>query len=202
MDIDDRTLISRCLTGDKKAFDPLVKRHSYRVHRFFSDPLVIEDIAQEVFLKAYTSLSTYRQESPFENWLSKIAVNMCYYYLRRQRSDRLSFESDFTDQDISLFQDIAFGTIRTDTGDPSKRLMFRDLIEKIMQHLTAKEKMVLILSEVEGMSVKEIAALMDISSINVKVTTFRARKRALHLLSSLSRKTTFHKGGQGHEKPV
>ena len=206
MDIDDRTLISRCLSGDKEAFEPLVKRHSSRVfrivHRFFSDPLVIEDIAQEVFLKAYTSLSTYRQESPFENWLSKITVNMCYHYLRRQRSDRLSFESDFTDQDISLFQDISLGTIRKDTQDPSKGLMFRDLIEKIMQHLSAKEKMVLILSGVEGMSVQEIAALMDISSINVKVTKFRARKRALHLLKGLSRKTTVQKGGQEYEKPV
>ena len=206
MDIDDRTLISRCLSGDKEAFEPLVKRHSSRVfrivHRFFNDPLVIEDIAQEVFLKAYTSLSTYRQESPFENWLSKIAVNMCYHYLRRQRNDRLSFESEFTNQDISLLQDIPLGTIRKDTQDPSKRLMFRDLIEKIMQHLSAKEKMVLILSEVEGMSVQEIAALMDISSINVKVTKFRARKRALHLLKSLSRKTTFQKRGQRYEKPV
>jgi RNA polymerase sigma-70 factor (ECF subfamily) len=206
MDIDDRTLISRCLSGDKEAFEPLVKRHSYRVfrivYRFFNDPLVIEDIAQEVFFKAYTSLSTYRHESPFENWLSKIAVNMCYHYLRRQRSDRLSFESNFTDQDISLFQDISLGTIRTDAGDLSKRLMFRDLIEKIMQHLTAKEKMVLILSEVEGMSVQEIATLMGISSISVKVTKYRARKRALHHLKGLSRKTTLQKGGQGYERPV
>lgn len=206
MDIDDRTLISRCLSGDKKAFEPLVERHSYRVfrivHRFFNDPLIIEDIAQEVFLKAYTSLSTYKQESPFENWLSKIAVNMCYHYLRRQRSDRLSFESDFTNQDISLFQGISLGTIRPDTGDPSKRLMFRNLIEKIMQHLSAKEKMVLILSEVEGMNIREIAALMDISSINVRVIKFRARKRALNLLKGFSGKTTFPKGGPRHEKPV
>lgn len=199
MDRDDKTLISRCLSGDKKAFEPLVKRYSPRVfrivHRFFNDPLVIEDIAQEVFFKAYTSLSTYRQESPFENWLSKIAVNMCYHYLRRQRSDRLSFESDFTAQDISLFQEVLCGPIRRDAGDPSKRLMYRDLVEKIMQHLSAKEKMVLILSEVEGMGVQEIATLMDISSINVKVTKVRARKRALHLLKGLSRKTTFQKGG-------
>ena len=103
---------------------------------------------------------------------------------------------------ISFFQDISLGTIRKDTQDPSKGLIFRDLIEKIMQHLSAKEKMVLILSEVEGMSIQEIAALMDISSINVKVTKFRARKRALHFLKDLSRKTTFQEEGQRHEKPV
>ncbi|MDX1778930.1 MAG: sigma-70 family RNA polymerase sigma factor, partial [Thermodesulfobacteriota bacterium] len=103
---------------------------------------------------------------------------------------------------ISLLQDISLGAIRKDTQDPSKGLLFRDLIEKVMQHLSAKEKMVLILSEVEGMSVQEIAALMDISSINVKVTKFRARKRALHFLKNLSKKATFQKGGQEYEKPV
>ena len=194
------------MSGDKKAFEPLVKRYSPRVfrivHRCFSDRLAIEDIAQEVFLKAYTSLSTYRQESPFENWLSKIAVNMCYQHLRTQRRDRLSFESDFTGQDISLLQGISDGTIWSDTKDSAKRLIFRDLIEKIMQHLSAKEKLVLILSEVEGMSTQEIAAQMEISSINVKVIKFRARKRALSLLKSLSPKGTFQKRGGGHEKPM
>ena len=199
MDIDERTLITRCLSGEKKAFEPLVKRYSPRVfrivHRFFSDRLVIEDISQEVFLKAYTSLSTYRQESPFENWLSKIAVNMCYQHLRTQRRDRLSFESDFTGQDISLLQGISDGTIWSDTKDSAKRLIFRNLIEKIMQHLSAKEKLVLILSEVEGMSTQEIAAQMEISSINVKVIKFRARKRALDVLKGFSRKDIPKKKG-------
>jgi RNA polymerase sigma-70 factor (ECF subfamily) len=199
MDIDERKLITRCLSGDKKAFEPLVKRYSPRVfrivHRFFSDRLVIEDVAQEVFLKAYTALDTYRQESPFENWLSKIAVNMCYQHLRTQRRDRLSFESDFTGQDISLLQGISDGTIWSDTKDSAKRLIFRNLIEKIMQHLSAKEKLVLILSEVEGMSTQEIAAQMEISSINVKVLKFRARKRALSLLKSLSRKGAIQERG-------
>jgi RNA polymerase sigma-70 factor (ECF subfamily) len=147
-------------------------------------------------------LSTYRQESPFENWLSKIAVNMCYQHLRTQRRDWLSFESDFTGQDISLLQGISDGTIWSDTKDSAKRLIFRDLIEKIMQHLSAKEKLVLILSEVEGMSTQEIAAQMEISSINVKVIKFRARKRALNLLKSLSPKGTFQKRGGGHEKSM
>jgi len=164
--------------------------------------MVIEDIAQEVFLKAYTSLSSYRQESPFENWLSKIAVNMCYQHLRTQRRNRISFETDFTGQDISLLQGIADGTIWSGTEDSAKRLIFRNLIDKIMQHLSAKEKVVLILSEVEGMSTQEIAAQMEISSINVKVIKFRARKRALTLLKGLSRKGTFQKSGGNHEKAM
>jgi RNA polymerase sigma-70 factor (ECF subfamily) len=192
MDIDDRTLIISCLSGDKKAFEGLVKRYSPRVfrivHRFFSDRLLLEDIAQEVFIKAYTSLSTYRQEGLFEHWLSKIAVNTCYHYLRTQRASRITCESDFTVQDISLLEDISLLPFRADTGDPAKRVMLRDLIEKIMLTLSAKEQMILTLSEVEGMSVKEIGALMEMSAVNVKIVKFRARKRALKALNDLSKK--------------
>jgi RNA polymerase sigma factor (sigma-70 family) len=101
-----------------------------------------------------------------------------------------------------LLQGISDGTIWSDTEDSAKRLMFRNLIEKILQHLSAKEKLVLILSEVEEMSTQEIAAQMEISSINVKVIKFRARKRALSLLKGLSSKGTFHKRGGDHEKSM
>ena len=205
MDIDDRTLIISCLSGDKKAFEGLVKRYSPRVfrivHRFFSDRLLLEDIAQEVFIKVYTSLSTYRQEGLFEHWLSKIAVNTCYHYLRTQRASRITCESDFTVQDISLLEDISLLPFRADTGDPAKRVMLRDLIEKIMLTLSAKEQMILTLSEVEGMSVKEIGALMEMSAVTVKIVKFRARKRALKALNDLSKKDASGKR-ISHEKPV
>jgi RNA polymerase sigma-70 factor (ECF subfamily) len=192
MNTDDRALILRCLAGDKQAFEPLVKRHSGHVfrilHRFFSDRMVIEDIAQEVFLKAYTALEAYRQERPFEHWLAKIAVNMCYQHLRTNRHERLRPESDFSAQEISMLQEKSFTPFRSDKRDPAERLMLRTTVEKIMQHLSAKEKMVLILSEVEGMSVQEIAELMEISSINVKVIKVRGRKRALRILRGLSKK--------------
>ena len=64
----------------------------------------------------------------------------------------------------------------------------RNLIEKIMLRLSAKEKMILTLSEVEGMSVREIAALMGMSAVNVKIVKFRARKRALKALNDLTQK--------------
>jgi RNA polymerase sigma-70 factor (ECF subfamily) len=205
MNTDDRTLITRCLSGDKKAFERLVKRYSPRVfriiHRFFSDRLLLEDIAQEVFIKAYTALSTYRQEGLFEHWLSKIAVNTCYKYLRIQRAYRITSESDFTVQDLSLLENISLLPFRTDAGDPAKRVMLRNLIEKILLKLSPKEKMVLILSEIEGMSVKEIATLMEMSAVNVKIVKFRARKRALKALNDLSKKDVPRKK-LSHEKSV
>ena len=205
MNTDDQTLITRCLSGDKKAFEGLVKRYSPRVfrivHRFFSDRLLLEDIAQEVFIKAYTRLSTYRQEGRFEHWLSKIAVNTCYHHLRTQRVSRITYESDFTVQEGSLLEDSALLPFRADAGDPAKRVMLRNLIEKIMLTLSAKEKMILILSEIEGMSVKEIGALMEMSAVNVKIVKFRARKRALKALNDLSKKDVSGKR-ISHEKSV
>ena len=205
MDTDDRTFITRCLSGDKKAFEGLVKRYSPRVfrivHRFFRDRLLLEDVAQEVFIKAYTSLSTYRQEGPFEHWLAKIAVNTCYHYLRTQRASRITGESDCTLQDGLLLEDVSLLPFRTDAGDPAKRVMLRNLIEKIILTLSAKEKMILILSEIEGMSVREIGALMEMSAVNVKIVKFRARKRALKALNDLSQKDVPRKK-ISHEKSV
>jgi len=205
MDIDDRTLINRCLAGDKKAFEGLVKRYSPRVfrivHRFFSDRLLLEDIAQEVFIKAYTSLSTYRQEGRFEHWLTKIAVNTCYHYLRTQKASRITYESDYTLQEGVLLEDIFLLPFRANMEEPAKRLILRNLIEEIMLTLSAKEKMILILSEVEGMSVKEIGALMEMSAVNVKIVKFRARKRAIKALNNLSKKDVSGKR-VSHEKSM
>jgi RNA polymerase sigma-70 factor (ECF subfamily) len=191
MNTDDRALILRCLAGDKQAFEPLVKRHSGHVfrilHRFFSDRMVIEDIAQEVFLRAYSALKEYRRERPFEHWLAKIAVNMCYQHLRINRTERLRPESDFSAQEISLLQERSCTPFRSGMRDPAESLMLRNTVEKILQHLSAREQMVLILSEVEGMSVQEIAELMGISSIHVKVIKVRGRKRALRILQGLSK---------------
>lgn len=192
MDIDDKTLITRCLSGDKKAFEWLVKRHSPRVfqivHRFFSDRLLLEDIAQEVFIQAYTSLSTYRFEGRFERWLIKIAVNTCYAYLRSQKAGRITYESSGSPYDVLQPGGSSLLTLHSDGENPAKRIMLRNLIEKIMLRLSAKEKMILTLSEVEGMSVREIAALMGMSAVNVKIVKFRARKRALKALNDLTQK--------------
>ena len=191
MAINDRALVNKCLSGDKTAFEQLVKRHSRRVfriiHRFFNDKFLIEDIAQEVFINAYTSLETYGQKKPFLNWLSKITVHICYRQLQIQRKNRENIKSDFFPEDSSMLDDFCLTISAPDNIDPEKKALLRDITDKILQQLSPKEKMVLILTEVEGMSVKEVSDLMGLSPINIKVSNFRARKHAMKALKALSR---------------
>ncbi len=196
MYIDDITLVNKCLSGDKTAFEHLVKRHSPRVfhiiYRFFNDALLIEDIAQEVFLNAYTSLNTYGQKSPFKNWLSKITVHICYRKLKIQKSRGESLESDLLPEDFSNLDNYIINSSYSSSIDPEKRALLRDITDKVLRQLSAKEKMILILSEVEGMTVHEISQLMGLSSFNVKISKFRARKHAMNILNSFSAKNISH----------
>ncbi len=190
MDIDDITLVNKCLSGDKTSFEHLVKRHSPRVfhiiYRFFNDKLLIEDIAQEVFINAYNSLYTYGQRSPFKNWLSKITVHICYRTLKIQKKRIENLESDLLPEELSNLSNYIAHHPNSSSLDPEKRAVLRDITDKILHHLSAKEKMILILSEVEGKTLNEISELMGLSTINVKVSKFRARKHAVKILKSLS----------------
>lgn len=191
MNFDGHTLVNKCLSGDKKAFEQLVKLHSHRVfqiiHRFFNDKYLAEDIAQEVFIQAYSSLKTYRQERPFENWLAKITIHACYKQLQIQKKYRKNLQSDITIEDCALLDNFCLTPSRSHNSNPERRAQLRELVEKILSQLSPKEKMVLILTEVEGMSTQEVSQLMDLSSVNIKVIKFRARKRALKILKSLSK---------------
>jgi RNA polymerase sigma-70 factor (ECF subfamily) len=192
MDIDDRVLVQKCLSGDKTAFEQLVKRHSPRIfhiiHRFFNDKLLIEDIAQEVFIKAYTSLESYGQKSPFENWLSKIAIHVCYRQLQIQRKHEKNLYSDFLNEEYLSLDNFCLTTSSLNRNDSEKKTMLREIVEKILLRLSAKEKMILILTEVEGMTVQEVSQLMGLSPINIKVGKLRARRHAMKILKDLSRK--------------
>src|SRR5262245_42612625 len=89
IDSDDDEIVRRCVAGDRDAFEHLVRRHSQRVFNiiasFFRRRDVVEDIAQEVFVKSYVSLSSYTLGRSFEAWLARITVNACYDHLRSER---------------------------------------------------------------------------------------------------------------------
>jgi len=192
MDIDDRVLVQKCLSGDQTAFEQLVKRHSPRlfhiIHRFFNDKFLVEDIAQEVFIKAYTSLETYGQKSPFENWLSKIAIHVCHRQLQIQRNNSKNLHSDFLTEDYLTLDNFCLTTSSLNSIDSEKKIMLREIIEKILLRLSPKEKMILTLTEVEGMTIQEVSQLMGLSLINIKVGKVRARRHAMKVLKDLSRK--------------
>lgn len=190
---DEQTLIKQCRAGDQSAFEELVKRHSSRVfriiHRFFREQTTVEDLAQDVFLKAFRSLNTYRGKSPFAGWLTAIAINTCYRQLDERRRMEKVLAAEPGPEERMALETFCLKPEQGNAGDPEKRAVLRDLVGKILTQLTLKEQMVLILMEVEGMSVEEIARLWSVPAITVRVRAFRARKHALRIFRSLTKTT-------------
>lgn len=186
---DDTTLVRNVLDGDKPAFDELVLRHRARifglVYRFFSDRHLVEDIVQDIFLQAYRSLGTYGGQSPFSSWLRVIAVRCCYreIALRSKRAETELPEPELLDReslDRLCLRPREPGGAAAETA-----LAARDITSRLMEALPARDRMALILRDVEGLSVRETARAMGISQVYVKVASFRARKNARKILRDM-----------------
>ena len=177
--VDDRELVRRAQTEDQGAFEELVRRHQHRVVAVAGGILRqredVEDIAQQVFVKAYFSLKRFDQRAAFSTWLYKITVNECWDLLRKRKVRPLVYESDLSEEQARQFG--APEERSAPTQDISDTLEARQKVERLMECLDERDKMMLILKEVEGFAVEEIAEILDLNANTVKVRLFRARRR-------------------------
>src|SRR5271170_2758716 len=101
MERTEAELIAAALKGDAASFEPLVEKYSPRVfataRRYARRDSEVEDIAQEVWLKAYEKLKSFRGEAPFEHWLMRMTVRTCYDFLRAHQRNRESAFSELGD---------------------------------------------------------------------------------------------------------
>jgi RNA polymerase sigma-70 factor, ECF subfamily len=177
--VDDRELVRRAQAEDQGAFEELVRRHQHRVVAVAGGILRqredVEDIAQQVFVKAYFSLKRFDQRAAFSTWLYKITVNECWDMLRKRKVRPLVYESDLSEDQARQFG--APEERSTPTPDISDTLEARQKVERLLDCLDERDKMMLILKEVEGFAVEEIAEILDLNANTVKVRLFRARRR-------------------------
>src|SRR5580704_9454969 len=176
---DDRELVRRAQKDDKAAFEELVKRHQSRVFAVAGGILRnredVEDIGQQVFLKAYFSLKRFDQRAAFSTWLYKITVNECWDLLRKRKVRPLVFEAELSEEQVRQYQ---ASEEKTDGApDVSERLASQEQVEKLLECLDERDRMMLILKEVQGFSVEEIAEILEINGNTVKVRLFRARQK-------------------------
>jgi RNA polymerase sigma-70 factor (ECF subfamily) len=185
MERTEAELIAAVLRGDAESFEPLVEKYSPRVfataRRYARRESEVEDIAQEVWLKAFQKLGSFRGEAPFEHWLMRLTVRTCYDFLRsHQRKREMNFseltdpESDWLDRFVSQPE------TATEHADAA-----RQLVERILSQLTPAARLIITLLEIEERSVKEIAALTGWSVPLVKVRAFRARGEMKKVLAKL-----------------
>ena len=180
--LDDRELVRRAQGEDQGAFEELIRRHQHRVFAVVGGILRrredVEDIAQQVFVKAYFSLKRFDQRAAFSTWLYKITVNECWDMLRKKKVRPLVYESDLSEEQAK--QVIAAEGKNSGGPDISDRLEARERVERLLEGLDERDRLMLILKEVEGFAVEEIAQALDLNANTVKVRLFRARRRIVN----------------------
>lgn len=172
--MNDSEIIKRVLSGETEAYEHLVREHQNKVLGLclglLSDPVLAEDAAQEVFIKAYESLGRFRGESSFSTWIYRIAFHHCQDILRK-RSRR---PTESLDQLIECHGD-GMERLLSKPDDSSVRQDSSDMIEKVLSALPPDYRTILVLREVQGLSYQEISEAMDCSLDSVKARLRRAR---------------------------
>ena len=185
MERTEAELIAAVLAGDAESFEPLVQKYSPRVfataRRYARRESEVEDIAQEVWLKAFDRLGSFRGEAPFEHWLMRLTVRTCYDFLRGHRRNRESIFADLTDPERDwLERFVAQPEAASENADAA-----RLLVTRILERLSPPARLIITLLEIEDRSVKEIAGLTGWSVPLVKVRAFRARREMRKVLARL-----------------
>jgi RNA polymerase sigma-70 factor (ECF subfamily) len=181
---DDAELVRLCLEGDRTAFDSLVARH-YRgiynmVYRMLGNAEDALDLTQETFLRVYTRLDTFQLGRPFTAWLRRIASNLCIDHLRQRPQPA-----------VSLDEQLEAGLEQADDSpgaSPPDRLEMAEDSRRVLaavQRLPAKQRAVLIMRHVDGMSLEEIAAALGWPLGTVKVNLFRGRRAVREMVGEL-----------------
>ena len=187
MERTEAELIAAVLKGDAGSFEPLVEKYSPRVfataRRYARRESEVEDIVQEVWVKAFQKLSSFRGEAPFEHWLMRLAVRTSYDFLRgHQRNRETSFselteaEDDWLDRFVNQPDSIS------ENADAA-----RMLVERVMEELSPPARLVITLLEIEDRSVKEISKLTGWSVPLVKVRAFRARAEMRKIVARIAK---------------
>jgi RNA polymerase sigma-70 factor, ECF subfamily len=177
----ERELIRRAQRGETAAYEELLHAHQQRVFAVVGGILRrredVEDVVQQVFIKVYVSIRQFDLRSTFSTWLYKIAVNECYDYLRKKRVRRLVYEADLSEEQVRQLETFESGMGAVPPADASQRAEMKQLVERLLDELQEDDRHMLILKEVEGLSVEEISEALGINVNTVKVRMFRARGR-------------------------
>lgn len=187
MDRTEAELIQAVLNGDTASFDPLVQKYSPRLfataRRYARREDEVQDIVQETWLKAYQKLSTFRGEAPFEHWLMRMAVHTCYDFLRSHQRNR-----EFNFSELAEPEQDWLEHFKTDPDNADERSeAARQLVQKVLEHLSPQARLVITLLEIEERSIKEIAELTGWSVPLVKVRAFRARAEMRKIIKRIAR---------------
>lgn len=183
----DTELVEKIRGGSADDFGELIQEHQGLVYsilyRYERDKHLLEDLAQETFIKAWKALHQFDGRAPFSHWLSRIAVHVALDHLRkRKRVQKETAIEDLGEDALEWFH----GEENTDLQGNQAR----EILELAMQKLSAEERLVITLQEIEGKNAAEIGALTGWSNVGVRVRVFRARKKLRAALLAMENRKT------------
>ncbi|HAF07143.1 MAG: RNA polymerase sigma factor [candidate division TA06 bacterium 32_111] len=171
--LNDEILIENFLKGDESSFKIIFERYYEKVNRIvysytknYDDA---KDVTQEIFLKVYESLKSFKKKSKFSTWIYRISVNMSISFLRKKSKEKNLFSID----EVGDIEE------RVEEDEPSYD---RKLAEKILFELPENQRLAFILSQKEGKRYKEIAQILNVSEKAVESLIYRARENIKNFL--------------------
>src|SRR4051812_2161422 len=187
MEPTEAELIAAVLRGDAQSFEPLIQKYSPRVfatvRRYARRESEVPDIAQEVWLKAFQKLGSFRGEAPFEHWLMRLTVRTCYDFLRAHQRNREKNFSELTDTEGDWLE----RCVKQPDSVEDDVDAARQLVNRVLEQLSPAARLVITLLEIEDKTVKQISETTGWSVPLVKVRAFRARAEMRKILQKMAK---------------
>jgi RNA polymerase sigma-70 factor (ECF subfamily) len=183
----DQKLVSRVQKGDRAAFDLLLVKYQNRVasivSRFVNNPEDIADLTQDIFIRVYRAIHTFRGDSAFYTWLYRIAINQAKSYLKKNKARSENKAHDTNEHKIANQND----GFHSETPESLiSRSELAQGIENALAVMPAELSVALILREFDGLSYEEISKVMECPIGTVRSRIFRARELLDNTIKSLS----------------
>jgi len=181
----DSEIIQRIIDGDVDAFAHILTKYKGHVMGIVSRHVPydqVEETAHDAFIRAYQSLATFRGENNFRHWLASIAVRTCYDFWRQRYRSREVPLSSLTEQHQQWLENAVSDTSTRTFHEQGSQKEAREVLDWALAKLSAEDRMVLELVYLEGLTVRQAAELLGWTTANVKVRSFRSRKKLHKLL--------------------
>jgi RNA polymerase sigma-70 factor (ECF subfamily) len=185
----DTELVNQVVSGDVNAFERLLKRYQAHVVRIVRKHIPfdkVEEVAQDVFVRTYKSLPTFKGDDGFKQWLSTITIRTCYDFWRKHYRHREIPLSSLPEKHQVWLEEATSNSSSQSFYERDSQKEAREILDWALDKLSPEDRMVLELVYLEGYSIKEAANLLGWSTVNVKVRSFRARKKLHKLINEMS----------------
>ncbi|SMO89288.1 RNA polymerase sigma factor [Gracilimonas mengyeensis] len=176
--LEDDKFVAEALSGNEASYKKLVDKYQkplyFHIRKMIKEVELVEDLVQEVFMKAFHNLSTYSNEYAFSTWLYRIATNHTIDYLRKKKLKTLSINDPYKTKDGEMEIQLPDETYSTD--EPVMKKQRKQIVQDAIQNLPEKYKAVIEMRHMEEKTYQEIADILDLPLGTVKAHIFRARE--------------------------